>query len=183
VQAKRIGYALARQLVKVGDDTARVQFTMYPGASLDTVKVLSFADSWATDFDRHRKLGFGSFYDAAEIQASGTLQVSSFLKRTRGVIVSVGSPDVLHSVRASGRCGMMQIYWDGQLMNAPESSPGTVIAQSGPRGGYGNASAFDINSIPLEKIGAIEVFTDIASIPALYRSSRDECGAILIWSR
>ena len=183
VQARRVGYAAQRRFVKVGDDTARVQFTMYPGSAVDTVKVTAFRDSWAEDFARHQKLGFGKFYNTVDILESHEVFLSTFLKRTPGLLVSAGSPDVVHSIRASGRCGMMQIYWDGMLMNGTESSPGSLIAQDRPRGGFGNATAFDINSIPLETIAGIEVYTDVAAIPALYASSRDECGAVFVWSK
>ena len=183
IQARRVGYAPQRRFVKVGADTTRVQFTLYPGSSLDTVKVTAFSDSWAQDFERHRKLGFGKFYNAVDILESRESLLSSFLKRTPGVLVSVGEPDVVHSIRASGRCGMMQIYWDGMLMNGSESSPGNLLVQDKPRGGFGNAAAFDINSIQLETVAAIEVYTDVAAIPALYASTRDECGALFIWSK
>ena len=183
IQAKRIGYAVQRRLVKVGTDTTRVQFTMVSGTMLDTVKVTAYNDTWVTDFERHKKAGFGTFYNAADIANAHAERLSTFMNRARGVVISVGEPDVVHSVRASGRCGMMQIYVDGMLMNAPESTPGNLTAQSRPRDGFGNASAFDINSIPLTTIGAIEVYTNTASIPALYRSSRDECGVLLIWTK
>jgi hypothetical protein len=69
------------------------------------------------------------------------------------------------------------------IMNANNSAPVTAIANGAPSRGFGNGAAFDINSIPLWSIAAVEVYTDIATIPPLFRSGRDECGAMLIWTK
>jgi hypothetical protein len=47
----------------------------------------------------------------------------------------------------------------------------------------GGGSRFDINSIALESIAAIEVYLDVGTIPPLYRGTHDECGVILLWTK
>lgn len=184
VQARRVGYAVQRRLVKVGDDTTRVQFTMPRiNALLDTVTVSAVAGFWLEDFDRHRRMGLGQFYGAAEIAEARPPRLSTYLARARGVDVRIGEPDIVQSRRAIGRCPAMQIYLDGMIMNATESTPVGAIFNGAPRRGFGNATAFDINSIPTSSIAAIEVYTDVATIPPLFRSGRDECGAMLIWTK
>jgi hypothetical protein len=135
IQARRIGYALQRRIVRVGTDTTDLHFTLYPGATIDAVKVTAFRDTWAEDFQRHQKMGFGSFYNSVDILESKAPLVSSFLKRVPGLAISPGEPDVVHTVRTSGRCGMIQIYWDGMLMNATESTPGTPSLRLGRTSG------------------------------------------------
>jgi hypothetical protein len=161
-----------------------VQFTMPRiNALLDTMTISAVAGFWMDDFDRHRRMGLGQFYGAAEIAEAKPARLSTYLARARGVRVSVGEPDIVSSRRAEGRCPSMQIYLDGMIMNANNSAPVTAIANGAPSRGFGNGAAFDINSIPLWSIAAVEVYTDIATIPPLFRSGRDECGAMLIWTK
>lgn len=42
---------------------------------------------------------------------------------------------------------------------------------------------FDVNSIPPEQIGGIEVYASTAQVPAKYNRTGTSCGVLLIWTR
>jgi hypothetical protein len=77
----------------------------------------------------------------------------------------------------------------GQSRTPPQSLPtASTMSQTGSMvstQSQTNTSGtrFDVNSIPLEMVAAIEIYLDIGSVPPLYRSSHDECGVILIWTK
>jgi hypothetical protein len=45
------------------------------------------------------------------------------------------------------------------------------------------STAFDVNSVGLNHIAAIEVYSGAANVPALYNRTSKGCGVVLIWTR
>ncbi len=184
VQARRVGYAAQNRVAYVGDDTATVEFTLSRVTTLDTVSVEAAPTGWISDFERYQKLGLGQFFTPKDLRESGALTVSQFMRRARGVMIAYakrGGTDVVYSPR----CGAMTVYLDGspitvkggvgEITFASRGSEATVVPPSNPE--------FDINLVPFAALVAIEVYTDIASIPPKYRYGGERCGAIFLWTR
>ncbi|MEP6495614.1 MAG: hypothetical protein ABJF01_23215 [bacterium] len=101
------------------------------------------------------------------------MQVSQFLRRARGAMVSYGPAQYLTTgVVVSKRCGILSVYLDGQPLTPTGRKPTNFLGRPTP----GLEPAWDINVIPLSMVSAIEVYTDLASVPAKYRFPGQECG-------
>jgi hypothetical protein len=165
VQARHLGYAIQNRIVRVGVDTPTVRFLLAPvSQTLDTVKVSADPLGWFSDFEKNRKRGLGQFFTKLDLKKSGSPKLSQFLHRATGVRVTQGqdmlSPDVVSTFRCAG--GSLVVFLDGtEISNTPE---------------------FDINVVPTTMVAGMEIYTDLARIPARYRTSHDRCGTILLWT-
>jgi len=71
-----------------------------------------------------------------------------------------------------------------QAAGAPEACymdvylDGVVVFQGGK-----DVNLFDVNSLELSTIEAIEVYTSAAQVPAQYNKTSNGCGVLLIWTR
>ena len=200
LQARRIGFGVASRIVRVGVDTPTVRFTLQHVTTLDTVNVNASPTGWISEFDRHKRQGLGQFFTVNDIANSGSTRVSQFLRRARGILVQYPNGPGADRV-TSMRCGELTVFLDGMPITPTSSGGAITYAPVSDGGGSGSASSssgssfggpavtlgqtaeFDINMIPLAIIAAIEVYTDVASIPARYRTGHDRCGTILIWTR
>lgn len=146
------------------------------------------------EFTERRKAGTGHFIERSQlVKAEGGLrQTGDFISTVPGVVVRRGSNKIwVASGRAVGTgcafCSMsasalnradfaagarpacfMDVYLDGAM----------VFDSRRPGDGL-----FDVNSVPPEHIGGIEVYTSAAQVPAKYNRTGGGCGVLLIWTR
>lgn len=125
--------------------------------------------------ERRRALVGGHFLDSVVIAKWESRRTGDLLSTVSGVdVVRDRSAAFISGTRAppSIRAGagsrpvpcFMDIYVDG----APVALANT---------------AFDVNSLGLNHIAAIEVYSGAANIPALYNRTSRGCGVVLIWTR
>jgi hypothetical protein len=127
-------------------------------------------------FDERRKAATGGhFLDSTLIQKWTNRKTGDLLSTVSGVDVQrAGSAAYVTGSRgpsplrtsASGRpvpC-FMDVYLDG-----------TPVALVG--------TAFDVNSVGLVHIAAIEVYTGPANTPAQYNRTSKACGVVLLWTK
>jgi hypothetical protein len=135
-------------------------------------------------FYQRSSISNGVFMTRADIEEGISINTTDVLARVDGVQVnyrlSPGSPTVMlragvateRRLSASGlpdaRC-LPVIYMDG------------VTVQRG--GGISSAETFDLESIPPERILALEIYRSPAETPAQFTSSAAACGVIVIWTR
>ena len=146
------------------------------------------------EFSERQKAGIGHFIGRDQLARAegGMRQTGDVIAMVPGVLARRGSNKIwIASGRAfSGGCAFcartvdslarfdvaagarpacfMDVYLDGAL----------VYDSRTPRYGL-----FDVNSVPPEHIGAIEVYTNAAQIPAKYNRTGGGCGVLLIWTR
>ena len=147
------------------------------------------------EFAERQKLGTGHFITRDQLaKAEGGLrQTGDILSQVPGVRVRRGSNKIwVASSRTtqSSKCAFcpgrpeeispidwaagarpacfMDVYIDGALAFDSRHSENGL---------------FDVNTIPPEHIGGIEVFTSAAQIPAKYNRTGNNCGVLLIWLR
>ena len=79
-----------------------------------------------------------------------------------------------------GFCGM-QVLLDG----APLSRGGPIDNSASGRGdpAHNWEAAFDLTSISLGSLTAIEVYPRASEVPMEYRDVGTECGLVLLWTR
>lgn len=146
------------------------------------------------EFVERRKMGPGHFLTRAEFaKAEGGLrQTGDVIATVPGVNVRRGSNRIwVASGRATNTgcafCAMsvdalnradvaagarpacfMDVYLNGAL----------VFDSRHPGNGL-----FDVNTIPPEQIGGVEVYASTAQVPAKYNRTGSSCGVLLIWTR
>ncbi len=165
VTVHRVGYAPMSAAVQVGDaDTLRLSFAMRPIATaLDTVVVS--AKALATrmkDFEDRRRLGFGTFITAEQIEQRHAVALADILRGIPSLRVVDTGPNgqLAYSTRTSS-CPM-RIVIDDVLIPAPANLRALLSPSD---------------------IMAIEVYAGPATIPLQFKSANSGCGVILIWTK
>lgn len=142
-----------------------------PGVYVVQAKRLGFAI-------QSRIVHVGSDTTASDLRESRAVVISQFLKRARGIIVNYGSPNKgTADVVSSTRCGAVSVYLDGQPLS-PTIHRMTNYIGAGAK--EHDDPVFDINVVPVSMVSAIEVYTELATIPAEYRFPGQECGAVFL---
>ncbi len=161
----RVGYAPVSAGIQIGDaDTLRLSFTMRRiVTALDTMVVSAKAMvARMTEFDERRKLGFGTFITAEQIEGRHAVALGDVLRTIPSVnVVDGGSNTQLAFSTRTSSCPM-QIVIDGVQLPTPA-----------------NLRALP----PPSDIMGMEVYAGPATIPLRYKSSNSGCGVILIWTK
>ncbi len=131
-------------------------------------------------FAERQRLGFGKFFDTTFLRKNEHRKLQHFLAEIPGVrIVSppqdVGrgsfKPPITMRVAFSSRLGKdcaMLVVLDGvALSNADGSWEG----------------AFDLNTMQLSNLAAVEVYRSVAEIPGEFNGPRSQCGVLVLWTR
>lgn len=162
---RHIGYTPITVEVQVGDGpTGYLRFAL-PAApfQLDAIVVEGrhatyYAFGRMRAFAERRRRGVGKTFTRSEIDAVHPFQLSDLMRRVLGARVT---PSRLGQNRVSFRgCGSPDIYVDGMLLR--------------------DWALDDV--MPIENVGAVEVYSSWASIPAEFLSL-DACAVIVIWTR
>jgi hypothetical protein len=139
-----------------------------PARSLVSAKLMAFEE-------RRRSNTGGHFMDSTVIAKWENRKTGDLLSTLSGVdIQRAGSASYVTGPRgprtlrggadARERACYMDVYVDG----VPVATVGT---------------AFDVNSVGLNHVAAIEVYTGPANTPAQYNRTSKVCGVVLIWTK
>ena len=171
VTVRRLGYRLLTTPVDVrlaADGGERVVVTL-SRAPQQLVPVVVVANRLVHDAtrgmqERRRKSGAGHYFSRADIENARPQVMTDLIRRVPGArVMSVGG--VRNAVRfRNARCPPL-VWLDGLPLGSAE---------------------FDIDNLAPMSIEAMEVYSGFASTPAQFtmtQSIRQQCGAIVIWSR
>ncbi|HEX8433207.1 MAG TPA: carboxypeptidase regulatory-like domain-containing protein [Longimicrobium sp.] len=117
-------------------------------------------------YDRQR-LRLGRFYNRQQIEQQGIRRVTDLLRGLPNFEVRAtrfGGYEVVSRSQTARSC-RPGIFVDGVRMNQGD-------------GGLGLDATVDSNDLE-----AVEVYTDVARVPAEYSGAGSSCGAIVIWTR
>lgn len=145
------------------------------------------------EFEERRRNGAGHFIDEAMLLRydSSAVRLGDVLDKVPGVRVHRGeNKSWVASTRAlnTGRC----VFCQPEELDRADRAAGAghacyldvyldgvkVFNSAQPGNGL-----FDVNTLALRSIVAIEVFTSASQIPAKYNQSSGGCGVMLIWTR
>ncbi|MEP7348070.1 MAG: Plug domain-containing protein, partial [Gemmatimonadaceae bacterium] len=142
-----------------------VSLTDFP-TEIDTVRVLAMRPRLATSpgsFEHRRRLGYGTFLDAEQIERRAPQQFSDLLRSTRGVQVSA---DGVSSSR---------ILMEG---NGPNALCEPLLVLDGQRVPLNGMNINDL--IPSHIVRAVEIYPRRMEAPPEFQTI--ECGTIVVWT-
>jgi hypothetical protein len=201
VVIRRVGFSPRRVTVTmVGSDTVRRQFELMEAAVLESVVVTS---SVISSFEEHRALGLGSFITTAELERQRNRRLSDVLTQLRGVKIISGRSNRawiankrgVQSLNprscgvSDGRFGAFERGLDAQdvRMGARPCECYSLVYLDRAQVYRGSQLAgeplFDVNSIPVDQIEAIEFYWGPAELPAMYAKLNSPCGVLVIHTR
>jgi hypothetical protein len=193
--ARHIGYgAIDAQVVIEAERTVERRIRMARAASLDSVVVTEKAvDHALDDFEDNRKLGLGHFITRAELAKQEGRSTAAVLTSLPGIKVYTAGP---YAWVGSGRHAVTSLSGgSGALLDESDSAKraprwecyalvyldnhlvfrGQKIGRP-PRW----EPLFDINSIPVAEIEAIQYYASAAQTPAKYATLNSQCGVLVI---
>ncbi|HEX5072485.1 MAG TPA: carboxypeptidase-like regulatory domain-containing protein [Gemmatimonadaceae bacterium] len=167
LEARALGFAPSRQPVDIVSGTAgdaAVELTNL-GIMLDTIRVVSqrvFTRGLA-DFERRKRMGFGRFFDEAEIGRRNPIVLTDLLRALSGVYVVPG-----------------QSGGDDVLMRGDRGTCRPDLVIDGVR--HVNDATFPVNTLVwASQLRAVEVYSRSTSVPMEFQSMTG-CGAIVVWT-
>jgi hypothetical protein len=205
VLLRHVGYGpVESQLTFVGGETIQRHIAMTRSTTLDSVIVTEKSvDHALDDFEVNRKLGLGHFLTRAELAKQEGRSTGSVLSALPGVRVYTAGPYAwvgsgrknITSLQGGGgavaldrgdsekRAPLWDCYaliylddhlvWRGQkILDRPDMSGGAAFYRWEP--------LFDINSIPVTEIEAIEYYASAAQTPMKYATLNSQCGIVVI---
>lgn len=191
--ARKIGYSVVESGIAL-DPGATTELSLV----MSTVDILSAvevtADRYLTDFEHHRKMGFGKFITREDLEKIRGGHLSTLFQQTPGVAVVRGTGNHAwlagaRGPRSIGR-GARGIDDADRIMGARDACYAHVYLDNMPiyRGKPPDPRRpaeplFDINSIPPEAVEAIEFYSGPAQTPAKYATLNSECGVLVIHTR
>lgn len=189
------------------NETVVRDFELQPAeALLPEVRVRAEGNARATDprlagFIERRRRGLGHFLDREALARWEGRRTADALRHVPGLDVRRGSgekawvsagrwvnennacafcevtkEEMLHPVDVAAGAVVAcyaDVYLDGALIFA--FSSGGVAAVKAP--------LFDVNSIPISQIEAIEFYASVAQVPAMFNRTAGRCGVLVIWTR
>jgi hypothetical protein len=181
-----VGYLPARVTVLLSaGDTLRVNQVMVPSTVvLDPIEVTGEPDVGLAGrgFEERRSMGFGVFYDSAELRAVEHLKPSDLLRRKGNVqIRQMGFNGPMVAMNSSSRdlngaldC-YMSVYLDGRLLWGGGKKDLEELKRDPPP---------DFREfISVTQLEGVEVYRSSAGIPVEFGGSSGQCGAVVIWTR
>ncbi len=192
VMVKRLGFQpLTTNLNFVAGDSVDTDFILVPSAqTLPGVKVKGKAfDRKLAEYERRKAAGFGHFLDGDQLDKMQTRQMAEVLNTIPGPQVyrsNVSSAAWIASARGQQSvAGTFQVDQMDTNRGAPSGQcyaavfldgVGVFTAQRGQ-------PLFDINSIPVTTVKAIEYYAGAGTMPPEFNGSRNTCGALVIWTK
>jgi hypothetical protein len=195
VLVRHIGYGpVETQLTFVGGETIQRHLTMVRSTTLDSVVVKAQAvDHQLDDFEVNKKLGLGHFLTRAELAPQEGRSTGAVLTTLPGIkVFAMGSYAWVGSGRKNvtslqgGGGGRLQLDRGDQAKRAPLwDCYAVVFVDDQPvfrNQKLGNVMEplFDINSIPVAQIEAIEYYASAAQTPMKYSVLNSQCGVVVI---
>jgi hypothetical protein len=199
VVARRVGFAPSRtwitfQAGRTVEDTIRLAAVI----ALDLIKVT--AAGAIPSFEEHRALGLGSFLTRDELERYRSRRLSDVVSQLRGaaVLSGKGNNGWLYSRRGvrslnSRTCGVSRGNSNIGLDPADVAmgaKPCTCYAQVYLdralvyRGSlHGGESLFNLNSLSVDQVEAVEYFAGASQTPLEYSTLNSTCGVLVIHTR
>jgi hypothetical protein len=115
-------------------------------------------------FEQRRREGFGRFITEAELRKNDSKRMTSML-RVLGTKVACSTRTPIRCVAVTTRLGSsceLEVFRDGMRLSMEDR---------------------DVEKIPVDDVGGVEVYYGPATIPPLYNMTGSACGVILLWSR
>jgi hypothetical protein len=192
VQVRRLGYQQITTQIDFKGDTVDVDLLLSKNAQkLSQVNVRGEARSrLMIEFTERMNSGQGGhFMDEAKLAKMQGRSMGEILSGIPGPTVYRGTYSSAAWV-GSGRgqqsvAGVFQLDQADKSRGAPPNQCWAAVFIDGAAvftGGVGQL-LFDINSIDPTTIAGIEYYAGNASIPSRFNSSRNTCGALLIWMK
>ncbi len=205
VVVRHVGYGpVETQLTFVGGQTIQRHFMLVRSTTLDSVVVTEKSTDHALDdFEANRKVGLGHFLTRAELAPQEGRSTAAVLTSVPGAkVYTMGSHGWIGSSRhnaasihggGSAKLGLDKsdslkfaplwecyalVYLDNSLMWRGQKFH--IMTRYGPVDQW--EPLFDINSIPVASIEAIEYYATAAETPMKYASLNSECGVLVIHS-
>jgi CarboxypepD_reg-like domain len=204
VLARHVGYGpVESQLAFVGGQTIQRHITMARSTTLDSVVVTGKSvDHALDDFEVNRKLGLGHFLTRAELAKQEGRSTGDVLSSFPGIrVFTIGPYAWVGSGRKAATSLMAHFGLDPS--DSTKQAPlwdcyaliyiddhlvwrGQKFTAQSRRGAAGGAPTlqweplFDINSIPVATIEAIEYYASAAQAPMKYAVLNSQCGIVVI---
>jgi hypothetical protein len=206
VVVRHVGYGpVETQLSFVGGQTMQRHIMMVRSTTLDSVVVTEKSTDHALDdFEANRKVGLGHFLTRAELAPQEGRSTAAVLTSVPGAkVYTMGSHGWVGSSRhnatsihggGSAHLGLDKSdslkfapLWECYALVYLDNNPiwrGQKFTYTVPRVGVVTQwePLFDINSIPVASIEAIEFYATAAETPMKYASLNSECGVLVIHS-
>ncbi len=203
VLARRVGYGPVEAQVAIeAGRTAERHIRMVRATNLDSVVVTAkTVDHQLDDFEVNKKLGLGHFLTRAELAPQAGRSMGAVLTTVPGIRVFTRGPYAwvgsghrnVTSLSASTQVGLDDVdsekgaplwdcyalvYLDDHLVWRGQKFPAS--GQRHAHTPYVWEQLFDINSIPVAEIEAIEYYTSSAETPSKYSTLNSQCGVLVI---
>jgi hypothetical protein len=168
LEVRAIGFVPSRQAIDVfaqQPGQVDVHMTDFP-TEIDTVRVLARRPLLATEpgsFEHRRRLGYGTFLDADQIERRLPQQFSDLLRATRGVQV------------ATTGVASAQVLMEG---SNPTVACEPLLVLDGQRVPLNGMNINDL--IPPYVVRAVEIYPRRMEAPPEFQTS--DCGTIVVWT-
>ena len=171
---KRAGYRPTSAMVEViASDTLRLAYTLEPvTATLDAVVVSEKAVSQRlAEFEQRRRLGFGEFMTADEIDRRNSVYATELFRRFTSVYVGPS-----HTSAMTEYFALSRREGGNPTLGA---CPMTVYVDQVPM-----PTPFNLDLLPTPKdLAGIEVYSGPSTTPPQFSGVNRGCGVILVWTK
>lgn len=184
VEVRRMGYVPFTVTIGLDDGETRDQTFLIDrtAVSLGPVNVTA-ATTRIREFEDNRRTGLGKFFSAADLQRLGVPMVGQALDGLASVRMVRGNGSEAWAV--SSRSGRRVISPDFfSMKRGAKPNCYSIVYVDGVKqyGGRDEDPLFDVNSIAIERILAVEYYAGPAEIPVRYASLDISCGVLSIWT-
>jgi Carboxypeptidase regulatory-like domain len=193
VLARRVGYGPVEAQVAIeAGRTVERHIRMPRATSLESVVVTEKAvDHQLDDFEVNKKLGLGHFFTRAELAPQESRSTGAVLTTLPGIKVFAMGPYAWvgsgrHNATSFGGNAQVLLDESDRAKRAPlwdcyavvYLDDHIVFRNTHPTGKW--EPLFDINSIPVADIEAIEYYASAAEAPTKYSTLNSQCGVLVI---
>lgn len=141
------------------------------------------------EFERHKENGFGRFLGPEELEKNSTRQFAEVLQLIPGPTLfrsNVSSAAWVAGGRGQQNSGGgFQLEQYDRAKGAPDKQCWAAVYINGAPvfQGLPGEQLFDLSTLNVASIAAIEFYNGAASMPPEYNATRNTCGALIIWLR
>lgn len=189
VQARLIGYRhIDRSLNLYAGRVSNVEYTLEPSEVVLRDIVVEEAPPTVTGwvgFEERRRLGFGTFYDEADMERFAGRTLPDIVRGATGIRIIRGRTNEAFAVSNRRRVGgpgpegnrdcFLQVVVDGMIYWTPDVG-GEVTFRSGPPP---DLSRF----LSTRELAGMEVYAGMSGVPVEFRRDGVQCGTLVIWTR